>query len=393
MNQKKVYCSISGHQLSNKIQDDKLNYQTYLKLLEYFDEVHIFARSYERNDIEVYNNIFFHYNKVPPKGFFKYFITIMKIIYNVRKSYNKYKFSLLDASEPTTGGVSGIVLSWLLNIPLVIQVQGELTRIPASTVGIIKSKGFRFLTLFSCKKATIIRAVSESIKKQLTEDGIEPCKIDVITPRVKLENFDYSKHINAQDEIRIKYNISKNKKILLFVGRLVIFKGVKYLLEAISKIDKSKYHLLIVGDGELNDELQSLSKKLQLESNVTFVGKVSFDLVPYYMSACDIFILSSLDEGFGRVLIEAMAMKKLVISTKVGGTKDIIEDEKTGFFMEKANINDFIKVIEKVLDLNDRDRIKVIEAAYDNVVNKYEFNASMNKFINMYNKVITNENT
>jgi L-malate glycosyltransferase len=121
---------------------------------------------------------------------------------------------------------------------------------------------------------------------------------------------------------------------------------------------------------------------------VTFIGSVSFDLVPYYMSSCDTFILSSLDEGFGRVLIEAMAMKKLVISTKVGGTKDIIEDGETGFFMEKANADSFVKIIENVLNLHEIQRSKIIEKAYKNVISKYEFNSSMKEFIQLYDSVI-----
>lgn len=391
MNQKKVYCSISGHQLSNKIQEDKLNYQTYEKLLEHFDEVHIFARSYERDDIEQLNKIFFHYNKVPKKGFLKYLLSIYKIVNNVKKMHQKYNFSLLDASEPTTGGVAGVILNKTLNIPLVIQVQGELTRIPSSTIGIIKSKGFKFLTLLSCKRGTKIRAVSDSVKKQLIEDGISSYKIDVVTPRVKLESFDLTKYTNTSIEIRNKYNISKDKQILLFVGRLVVFKGVKYLLEALSRIDQSKYHLLILGDGNLKSKLENLSNDLKIGSSVTFIGSVSFDLVPYYMSSCDTFILSSLDEGFGRVLIEAMAMKKLVISTKVGGTKDIITEGKTGFFMESANIDSFVTTIENALNMNESEKLKIIEKAYQNTINNYEFNSSMKKFISFYDSVIKEE--
>lgn len=393
MNQKKIYCSISGHLLNNSIKEDKLNYQTYEKLLDYFDEVHIFARSYERDDVEVYNNIYFHYNKVPNNNSLKYFLSIIKIIKNVKKEHNNYRFSLLDASEPTTGGVVGIILKKLLKIPLIIQVQGELTRIPSSTVGVVKSNGFKFLTLLSCKNADKIRVVSDSVKFQLIEDGIEKNKIEVITPRVKLENFNFKLFNGTSNEIRVKYNISQKKQILLFVGRLVIFKGVKYLFEALSKIDKDKYHLLIIGDGELKDDLVKLSLELNLSANVTFIGKVDFNLIPYYMSSCDIFILSSLDEGFGRVLIEAMAMKKIVISTKVGGTKDIIVDGESGFFMEKVNIESFVKTINKVLNLDELQKKLIIEKAYVNVTQKYEFNASMNKFINFYDSVVINENS
>jgi glycosyltransferase involved in cell wall biosynthesis len=124
------------------------------------------------------------------------------------------------------------------------------------------------------------------------------------TPRVKL-------HQKSSLEIINQYNISDDKLILLFIGRLVVFKGLKYLLQALSHIDKNIYHLLIVGDGELKSELQKLSEDLNIKSNTTFVGSVSFNTVPYFMSSCDIFVLPSLDEGFGRVILEAMAMKKI----------------------------------------------------------------------------------
>jgi len=388
---KKKYCSISNQILAGDISSDTLNYQTYVKLLEYFNEVHIYGRTYKKSS---YINkdksypIYVHYVSVPKNFFLKYILTIIKLFFSILKDHKQENFSIFDASEPTTGGVVCCLLNVFVKKPFLLQVQGELTRISPKTNGIVMSIGSKYLTLFCCKFTSRIRVVSNIIKNQLIEDGVNDKLIEVLSPRVNLELFEYSKYINTNDKLKTEFNIDNDKKILLFVGRLVSFKGLKYLIAACEHLNQNDYHLLIVGDGELKSELKALRSKLGLENNITFVGKVDFIKVPYFMAGADFFVLPSLDEGFGRVILESMAVKTLVIASKVGGIQDIIIDKETGFFMEAANINDILNTIKKVLVMK-KDKVDaIIEKSYKLVNDKYEFNNSMNNFIKLYDRTI-----
>lgn len=130
------------------------------------------------------------------------------------------------------------------------------------------------------------------------------------------------------DEIRGKY---AGRHILLFVGRLRYFKGLRYLVEAMKSIDAI---LLIAGTGPEEQALKSQVQGDRLEEKVIFLGDVPDPDLPAYYDACDVFVLPSShrSEAFGTVLLEALAAGKAVISTELGtGTSFINLHDHTGF--------------------------------------------------------------
>lgn len=131
---------------------------------------------------------------------------------------------------------------------------------------------------------------------------------------------------NKSGNIRAHYGGSQ---LVLFVGRLRYFKGLRYLIEAMKSVDA---HLLIIGTGPEGEYLKEKVKEDHL-GNVTFLNDVDDNELPHYYHACDIFVLPSShrSEAFGTVLIEAMASGKPVISTELGtGTSFINVHGKTG---------------------------------------------------------------
>lgn len=387
MNQKKVLCNISNGVMPLDIKEHKQNYDTYSGLLTYFDELHVVCRADFDKTVQE-KNIYIHHVKVPSSGIFRYLFSIIKMFFKVLEINKKYTISILNASEPTTGGLVCSLVKNIVKKPFLLEVQGEMTNIAPTTVGLVKSKLMRYLTLFSAKNSTHIRVVSDSIKKQLLKDGFKDEQISIIYPRIKLNDFDISKYNNSKNEICAKYNIDNNKKIFLFVGRLVVFKGLKYLLETISKIENNNVLFLIAGDGELREELEKQAKDLKILNKVQFIGAVPYAKVPYLMSGADYFIVPSVDEGFGRVVIEAMAMRLPVLASKVGGIKDIIKDGENGFFFESQNPNSIVEVVYKVLNLSDKKIEQVIENGYQKVHHNYEYSTGMKKYIDMYKKIL-----
>jgi len=121
--------------------------------------------------------------------------------------------------------------------------------------------------------------------------------------------------------------------VALSVGRFVAEKGHRHLLDAAARIERTKpgVHWILVGDGELKGELGAHARRLGLESRVHFTGWR--DDIPDVLALCDLFVCPSESEGFGRVLIEAMAMAKAVVATAVGGIPEIVLDGATGILV------------------------------------------------------------
>lgn len=151
------------------------------------------------------------------------------------------------------------------------------------------------------------------------------------------------------------YKVKPQK--LLFVGRLVKRKGLKYLINAINllKDEFPKLSLSIIGGGPLKSTLEKMIKDLKLEDRIEMTGPLSPDKVAYHYKTCKIFILpSTIDnigntETLGVVLIEALSYKKPVIASRVGGIVDIVKDKKTGVLVEQKNSYELARAIKNLL--------------------------------------------
>jgi rhamnosyl/mannosyltransferase len=120
------------------------------------------------------------------------------------------------------------------------------------------------------------------------------------------------------------------RQMLLFVGRLVYYKGLEFLIEAMKDISA---HLVIIGTGPLERKLNNMVKRLGLEDKITFLYNISDEELPAYYHASEIFVLPSIErsEAFGIVQLEAMACSKPVISTRLNsGVPFVNLDRETG---------------------------------------------------------------
>ncbi len=140
---------------------------------------------------------------------------------------------------------------------------------------------------------------------------------------------DSGKYIPELSGYRIvKEHSLENKKVIFFLGRLVPYKGIEYLITAYKKVKEEVKDsaLVIAGNGPLEPELKKLAADLRLE-DVTFTT-ANEDDIPEYYAACDVFVLPSItrQEAFGIVLLEAMSSGKPVISTKISGMPYVVGD-------------------------------------------------------------------
>ena len=158
-------------------------------------------------------------------------------------------------------------------------------------------------------------------------------KITIIPNGINLKPFN---NLPAKAECCNKLGLPLNANVILFVGYLANYKGPDILLRAMPMIlkDKSRVQLVFVGEGPFKSNLESFAEALNISSNVTFAGLIDDDLKKaFYYKSADVFVLPSLSESFGNVILEAMACGVPVVASKVGGIPDIVKHGKNGLLV------------------------------------------------------------
>lgn len=154
----------------------------------------------------------------------------------------------------------------------------------------------------------------------------------------------------SKEAIKEKYGF-QNKTVFLFVGRLTEVKNVSILIDAFAKLKEKDENiaLCLVGDGNLKQELQAQVQKLGVQ-DVLFTGYVGFPQNVEYYQMADVFVLPSQHEPWGLVINEAMIMGlPVIVSSKVGCRKDLVQEGKNGFVFEDGNVEQLTCVMENIM--------------------------------------------
>ena len=224
--------------------------------------------------------------------------------------------------------------------------------------------------------ASVVVPVSQGIAGELKEVfKLSPEKVRLIYNGFDLEEM----RKEAAVEVNHPWFNNGEEPVVGALGRMVELKGFEYLLEAIKLVKDSGFNvkLIMIGKGELLEELKLKAERLDIKDRVEFLGFVENPFS--YLARCDLFVLSSLYEGLPSTLIEAMALGLPVISTRCPtGPEEIIENEKSGILVPMADSKAIAEAILRVLkdnELNMRLRIEGKKRAEDfsleNMVSKF----------------------
>jgi glycosyltransferase involved in cell wall biosynthesis len=177
----------------------------------------------------------------------------------------------------------------------------------------------------------IIMLTSREKKDHLRCHIAHENKFTVIHSGVDLSRF--SDALVDPDDAKKKLGIPKGTFVVGTVGRLTHIKGHKYLIEAARKIllTRPEMTFIFLGDGELMNDLKAQAASLGIYDKVKFLGWR--EDVAEVMATFDLFVLPSLNEGMGKVLVEAMAMRKPIIASNVGGIPDLVKNEENGLLV------------------------------------------------------------
>lgn len=235
------------------------------------------------------------------------------------------KFTIIDAHFAYPDGYAATLLGKWLKIPVTITLRG--TEVPLS-----KMPGRKTRLLMALKNATRIFSVSDSLKQHVVSLGAKADKIRVIGNGIDTTTF----YPLAKSAARAELKLPENAKVLISVGALVDRKGFHRVLEILPalvvKIPELVY-LIVGGDspeGNITERLEYQVKMLKLEDNVRFLGAYPSKQLKVPLSSADLFVLATANEGWANVFLEAMACGLPVITTAVGGNKEVVSKPSLG---------------------------------------------------------------
>lgn len=197
------------------------------------------------------------------------------------------------------------------------------------------------------RDASAVQAIAPFLADWARQNGARG-SVEVIPNGVDVTAFHIAddERIAYRRTVRTELNIPADAYTVLTVSRLVLKNGVADLISAVGALPD--VHLIIVGDGELRDELRAVAAPLG--ARVHFVGTQSQRDVKKFAAAADVFCRPSLSEGLGIVFLEAMAMGLPVVATRVGGIPFIVEDGKTGLLVAPQAPQELANALARVHD-------------------------------------------
>ncbi|MBK8992662.1 MAG: glycosyltransferase [Gammaproteobacteria bacterium] len=278
----------------------------------------------------------------------------------VRRLRRERGINLLDAHFAYPEGYAATLLGRWLNLPVTITLRG--TEVPLA-----RDPGRRKRMLHAIRDASQVFAVADSLKRHVVSLGADPDKVRVVGNGVDCHKFFPIDRAAAREQL----GLPQDAKILVSVGGLVERKGFHRVIELLPDLLMRfpDLHYVVVGgacpEGDLTQVLKDLVARLGLGERVHFLGAIAPEALHKPLSASDVFVLSTANEGWANVFLEAMACGLPVVTTEVGGNAEVVCDESLGSITPFGDADALKSAIADAL-ARDWDRERIIEYAREN---------------------------
>lgn len=178
-------------------------------------------------------------------------------------------------------------------------------------------------------------------------------------------------------DYRKKLGLDGHTTVIAYTGRMIPEKGVDALLYAFSKLDNKNTALILAGDGPLFDEIKQKNIK-----RVYPLGKIDFPHVISLLRITDIFCLASRSEGFSTAVLEAVAAKCYIITTKTGGTKELISGESFGTLMDTNDKTEVARALNDAVNFPEK-REEAVHNAYQRLLDHFTWVKTVDKLLDI----------
>ncbi|MDA8985048.1 glycosyltransferase family 4 protein [Candidatus Pelagibacter sp.] len=217
------------------------------------------------------------------------------------------------------------------------------------------------------------------IKENYTKYLNAKKKLLVIFRGINVDYFDPTTKLDSDEKKLLKkWEIEKDKKIILLPGRLTGWKGQEVFIEAINLVNielgYEAFYAVILGSDQGRDlykkKLIRLTEQYRLTNQVKFIDHCKDMALAYKVS--DIVVSASIEpEAFGRVAVEAQSMEKPIIASNIGGSNETVIDEKTGFLFESNNAKSLSQKILKILSMDEASLNSIGREGRKNIIQKF----------------------
>lgn len=272
---------------------------------------------------------------------------------------NKYEFINTHFVIPT--GPLGFALSNLFGIKNILTIIGGDIYDPTKKSSPHRHLILKLIVRFFIQKANRVVAISLNTK----ENAI---KYHGVTKKIEVISIPFTA-VRYPEIHKSKLGLSGNKKYIIGVGRLIKRKNFEFFLNILAMLPDNVCGI-IVGDGPERYNLEGVAHKLNISRRVIFTGYVDEQIKFQYLANSDIFFLSSIHEGFGIVLQEAMQTGLPIVAVNNGGQTDIVNEGENGFLMGSDKVADLAsKIVEllqnkklaQTISNNNREKIAMFE--------------------------------
>ncbi|QPK63302.1 glycosyltransferase [Methylomonas sp. LL1] len=300
----------------------------------------------------------------------------LPLLFRLKKDF---AYNLIDAHFAYPDGYAATWLGCWFRVPVTITLRG--TEVPLS-----KIPGRRERLLKALQRAARIFSVSESLKRHVVELGADSEKIAVIGNGVDTTKF----FAIDKSEARRRLQLAEDAQVLISVGGLVDRKGFHRVIEILPGLLEKhpKLVYLIVGgaspEGNNRAKLEQLVESLGLRQQVRFLGAMASEDLHVPLSAADVFVLATANEGWANVFLEAMACGLPVVTTDVGGNREVVSNSTLGTIVPFGDSDALSRATDDALNRNWK-RQTIMAYAADNAWDKRvalllaEFNKLVNR--------------
>ena len=221
-------------------------------------------------------------------------------------------------------------------------------------------------------------------------------KLLVIFRGVNVDYFDPTTKLDIdENKLLKKWEIKKDKKIILLPGRLTEWKGQKMFIEALNLVNielgYESFYAVILGSDQGRDlykkKLIRLIEQYRMTNQIKFIDHCKDMALAYKVS--DIVVSASIEpEAFGRVAVEAQSMEKPIIASNIGGSNETIIDEKTGFLFESNNKKSLSQKILKTLSMDETSLKLIGVEGRKNIIQKFNVEKMCFSTYSEYKKIL-----
>jgi len=296
----------------------------------------------------------------------------------------KHDIDIINAHFAIPSGISPAVISKIKKVPLVTNIMGADIHDPTKynlqrpLLDLIVEKVLNSSKLIICP--------SSDMKKR--SEKLTKTPLEIIPYGIDYEKFASE---TKKKSTKRKLGIDDKDLIVLTVARLISRKSFDTSLRAIKKVKKSIGNLkyVIVGDGPEREKILKTVKELGLEGIVILTSRVPDEELPNYYAISDVFLMTSLHEAFGIVLLEAMASGMPVVVSDIGGMQDIVSNGRNGYLCPVDDVIVFAERIEFLLT-NQTENKKQGDFGKELVSKNYTHKKITDRYAEIFDRTISN---